>query len=296
MQIDWRGVLQRGLLGALGGLLGWALMTVVGVKTTNVYLADLLTGALVGLSMGVCCGAWDGVFRSRTILRTIKGMGAGALVGALGGMIGLMLGEVIHEFAGEGLIFRAMGWAIFGTLLGVNEGVTRRMFAKAAYGAYGGFLGGLMGGSTYEWLYGVCRVFLPRHLSQAVGGAVGLVLLGLFVGAMIGLVEDLLRATWLLFLGGRLEGQTRTLDSTKSSTVIGRSELADICITGDSRLQPRHLQVLSDNGSFYLESLEGDVQVERNGQSMPAGRQLLVAGDVLRFGQQRACFEIGGKQ
>lgn len=295
MQIDFRGVYQRSLLGGLGGLLGWALMTVIGAGAGNDYLVALWTGALIGFAMGTCCGAWDGVFRSRSVARAVKGAGTGAAIGVIGGMIGLVLGEVIYKLSGGGLVFRALGWAIFGSLLGINEGVSRRMVTKMAYGAYGGFLGGLMGGSTYEWLYGMCRVVLPRHLSQAVGGAIGLVILGLFVGAMIGLVEDLLRAAWLLFLNGRLEGQTRTLDPLKRITMIGRSELSEVCIMGDPEISSRHAKIVAEGGGFVLEPVDGQVQIDRAGRLSPLTREPLQPGDVIVVGRQRVRFLTGGK-
>ena len=152
-----------------------------------------------------------------------------------------------------------------------------------------------MGGSTYEWLYGMCRIVLPRHLSQAVGGAIGLVLLGLFVGAMIGLVEDLLRAAWLLFLNGRLEGQTRTLDPLKQITMIGRSELSEVCIMGDPGISSRHAKIVSEGGEFVLEPVEGQVQLDRAGTRLPITRELLKTGDVMLIGAQRIRFLTGGK-
>lgn len=293
MNVDYRGVYQRSLLGGLGGLVGWALITVFGVNSSNVYLMDLWTGALVGISMGICSGAWEGIFRSHSARRTIQGAGTGAAIGVVGGMVGLVLGEVIHSVSGGGLVFRALGWAIFGALLGINEGVSRRMVTKMAFGAYGGFLGGLMGGSTYEWLFGICRLVLPRQLSQAVGGAIGLVILGLFVGAMIGLVEDLLRAAWLLFLNGRLEGQTRTLDPLKQTTVIGRSDQADICILSDPGVLSRHVQIQPDEGRFFLQPLDGAVIIDRAGCQLTVTREGLQPGDVLIIGGQRARFMMG---
>lgn len=295
MNIDYRGLYQRSLLGGLGGLIGWALITVFGFSSSSVYLMDLWTGALVGLSMGICSGAWDGIFRTHSARRTIQGAGTGAAIGVLGGMAGLVLGEVIHSISGGGLIFRALGWAIFGALLGINEGLSRRMTTKMAFGAYGGFLGGLMGGSTYEWLFGICRLILPRQLSQAVGGAIGLVILGLFVGAMIGLVEDLLRAAWLLFLNGRLEGQTRTLDRLKQTTVIGRSDQADICILSDPEVLSQHAQIQPEGSQFILQPRDGSVTIDRTGSRVTVTREVLQHGDVLFIGNQRARFMMGTK-
>ena len=151
-----------------------------------------------------------------------------------------------------------------------------------------------MGGSTYEWLYGICRVVLPRQLSQAVGGAIGLVILGMFVGAMIGLVEDLLRGAWLQFLNGRLEGQTRTLDPMKRITSIGRSELSDICIMHDAGISSRHANIVTEAGEFILEPVDGEVRIDRGGALIQNRREPLKAGDVLLVGAQRARFLMGG--
>ena len=233
MTIDWLALRQKSFLGGVGGLFGWALIELVAPNFSNVYLSDLVTGAFVGLGLGACCGAWDGLFRNRRSLRSlVRGAGLGALVGLAGGMIGLAIGEIIFDISGGGLAPRAFGWALFGAFIGATDGLARQMPLTAVFGSYGGFLGGLVGGSTYECLFGTCRVLFQRETARAIGGAVGLVLLGLFVCALMGLVEDLLRAAWLVFTSGRLEGQTRTLDPRKDVVRIGRSEIADILDLG----------------------------------------------------------------
>lgn len=291
MRVDLWALYQKSMLGGLGGLFGWALITWLGPDASiGVFLSDLMSGALIGVSLGACCGAWDGLFRSKSLRRAFSGAAIGAGIGLVGGMIGLLLGELIFAVAGGGLAPRAVGWAIFGAFVGANEGIARGMRLTTFYGSYGGFLGGLIGGSTYESLFGFFRGTLEREAAQAVGGAVGLVLLGLFIGALIGLVEDLFRTAWLLFTSGRLEGQTRTLDSTKQFTKIGRSEVADICILGDPQLAHNHARIASRDGEFVIEAQDGEVLVGQSGKLSPVTVHQLQSGETIQVGSSRAQF------
>jgi hypothetical protein len=301
MRIDTLALYQRSLLGGLGGLIGWGLMTAlvhVSTDTTvKLYLKDMLTGALIGLALGALTGAWDGLFRNRSSRRLAVGAAVGAAVGFGGGLIGLVVGEVVFNLAGGGLFPRAVGWGLFGALVGANEGLTRRSPQKLMFGAYGGLLGGLIGGSTYESIAGLLQMIgLGRGFAIALGGAIGLVLLGLFVGLMIAFVEDLLRGAWLLFTAGRFEGQTRTLDPGKKATTIGRSELADICILADSAIVPQHARLVWSGGGFVLEALDGEVRVCSGGRSdfTPVQSHRLEPGDMIQIGASRARYQTGG--
>ncbi len=300
MRIDVLALYQKSLLGGLGGLFGWGLMTVlvhVSTGTTvRLYFKDMLTGALIGLALGACTGAWDGLFRARSLRRIAAGARVGAMLGLVGGLVGLVVGELIFSLAGGGLLPRAIGWGLFGALVGANEGVSKRMPQKTLFGAYGGLLGGLIGGSTYESTAGLLQlVGCERNFAIALGGAVGLVLLGLCVGLMVGFVEDLLRTAWLLFTSGRFEGQTRTLDPRKPATLVGRSELADICILADPAVAAEHARLVWADGGFVLEALGGEVRVKHiaGGEFVPVQRHALSPGDLIQIGSSRARYQTG---
>jgi hypothetical protein len=210
-------------------------------------------------------------------------------------MFGLVMGELIFSLSGGGLFPRAIGWGMFGALVGANEGISKRMPQKAMFGAYGGLLGGLIGGSTYESIAGFFQMIgIGRSVAIAVGGAVGLVLLGMFVGLMVGLVEDLLRAAWLLFTSGRFEGQTRTLDPNKATTTVGRSELSDICILADTAISANHARFVYRDGGFVLEAVDGEVQVSRGGGFTAVTSHRLESGDLIQIGSSRAKYQEGG--
>lgn len=296
MKIDLLALFQKGLLGGLGGLLGWLLITMFvylpSDTTVMLYLRVLMTGCLIGVALGAACGAWEGVFRDRSRQRLIRGVTVGAGIGLAGGAVGLVTGEIIFSLAGGGLFSRAIGWSIFGGLVGTGEGIANRMPQKTRYGAFGGLLGGLIGGSTYEFLAAALQgLGLPRDVAIAAGGAVGLTLLGMFIGCLVGLVEDLLRTAWLQFTSGRFEGQTRTLDPSKPSTSIGRSELADICILADSQIVSKHAAIEPEAAGFVIIAVDGEVQINQNSNWIPVTRHTLSPGEMIQIGSSRARYQ-----
>jgi MFS family permease len=295
LQIDGRALYQRCIFGALGGLLGWGLLCMVAPSSSSDLANAAFSGALVGLTIGACCGAWDGLFRNRAPRRAAIGAGLGAALGALGGLIGLGIGQQLYAAAGGGFFSRALGWAIFGAAVGATEGLLRRSPTKIAYGCYGGFLGGLVGGSTYQWLVEKAGYWFARDNAHAIGSAVGLMLLGMFVSGFIGLVEDLLRAAWLIFTSGRLEGQSRTLDPRRPAR-IGRSDAADICILGDPNLAQQHAQIVCAGGDYFVEAVDGAVQYGKGPRLAAVTRQQLQPGDIIAFGSARATFHLGSAQ
>lgn len=299
MKIDLLALFQKSLLGGLGGLLGWLLITVLvrlpSDTTVMLFLRVALTGSLIGVALGAACGSWEGLFRDRSARRLMRGAGIGAGVGFAGGAVGLLAGEIIFSLAGGGLFFRSIGWAIFGGLVGTGEGLSNRMPQKTRYGAFGGLLGGLIGGSTYEFLATALQgLGVSRDVAIAAGGAIGLVLLGMFIGCLVGLVEDLLRAAWLMFTSGRFEGQTRTLDPAKPSTSIGRSELADICILADPLIVTAHAVIEPEAGGFVLAAADGEVRVHQSGDWVPVNRHTLSSGEMFQIGFSRVRFETAG--
>jgi len=296
VRIDLLAIYQRALLGAIGGLVSWALVNLVDAWASGLYPRAALEGAVVGMSIGGCGGLWEGAFRDGSARRALLGAAIGAAVGTFGGAAGLaggtLVGEFLTQLLGElGLVPKALAWGVFGTLVGTAEGLARRSPERILFGMYGGLLGGLIGGSTYAGLFGILhRLGVARESAQAVGGALGLMLLGLFIGGLIGLVEDLARVAWLVFTSGRLEGQTRTLDPYKRVTMIGRAELGDICLLGDPAIAPRHARLVHRDGAFYVEAVEGEVLVAADGPPRPVRSHRLKSGDRISIGIVRARF------
>jgi hypothetical protein len=127
VRLDKRRIYYNTILGALGGLVGWALISLLlrgfnadGILT--LYAKDALLGALVGVSMGAALGSVEGVTAARSARKLFQGAGYGGTLGLVAGVIGLIIGELIFSLAGGGVLPRAIGWAIFGMLLGMSDG------------------------------------------------------------------------------------------------------------------------------------------------------------------------------
>lgn len=243
------------VLGALGGLMGWLASDALGLSfVSNVYLSEALVGALIGLSVGLFIGLTEGAL-TRNPVQAVK---AGLFSGVLGlgaGAVGLPLSEFLFQSVGAGIIGRALGWGVFGLLIGLAEGMVGR--TQAWKGMLGGFIGGAIGGTLLE----AARIQFGTDL--AMGKIVGLVLLGACVGAFISLIAVLLSKAWLEVKSGKLKGTEFMLDKFIAkgfpSVAIGSSPLKSEIVLPDPDIAPQHAMLTGDGMSFNLQdrSLSG---------------------------------------
>jgi hypothetical protein len=293
MALDRRRIYFNAVLGGVGGLVGWAGSVLVNdaVPSESIYIRYIYVGLTVGACIGAALGCTEGLIQSPSWKRTLLGAIVGAVIGGLGGGGGLVLAEWLYGLVGGGLWPRAVGWATFGTLVGTADGIARRMLARIRYGAIGGLIGGLLGGSTYQRLTDILAARMgDRAAAGAWAGAVGLILVGLCIGAFIGLVESLLRVAWVTFLNGRFEGQSRTLDPARAVTTLGSSDACNVILRGDRSVADVHAEITTANGRFSVRSRNGAVVVERGGPLPSAPSYELRPGDRLHLGSQRLVF------
>jgi len=238
------------LLGAIGGLIGWQVSDLLGLSfSSNLYLTEALVGALVGLCVGLFIGLTEGALTRNPVQAARSGIFSG-LLGLAAGAIGLPLSEYLFQFVGAGILGRALGWGVFGMLIGLAEGMLGR--TQAWKGMLGGLIGGALGGILLESVHG----WLQDPLT---GKAAGLVLLGASVGAFISLIEVLLSRAWLEVKSGKLKGTEFMLDKfmTKGfpSIAIGSSPLKSEIVLPDPDIAPQHAMINSDGMHFNLKDM-----------------------------------------
>jgi len=269
------------VLGAIGGLVGWQVSDLLGLSfSSNLYLSEALVGALVGLCVGLFIGLTEGALTRNPVQAVRSGVFSG-LLGSAAGAIGLPLSEYLFQFVGGGVIGRALGWGIFGMLIGLAEGIMGK--AQAWKGMLGGLIGGAIGGILLE--------SINNWLSDPIAGkAAGLVLLGASIGAFISLIEVLLSRAWLEVKSGKLKGTEFMLDKFMNkgfpSIAIGSSPLKSEIVLPDPDISPQHAMLTGDGVSFNLKdmSLSGTYinsrKIERvqlaNGQKIRMGNTELV--------------------
>jgi hypothetical protein len=264
------------VLGAMGGLVGWQLSDILGLSiVTNLYLSEAIVGALVGLVIGLFIGITEGLL-TLNFVQALKSGLFSALLGAIAGGIGLPLSEFLFQAVGAGLVGRALGWAIFGLLLGLAEGVVGK--SQAWKGMLGGLLGGALGGALLETAHN----WLKDPLT---GKAAGLVLLGASVGAFISLIVVLLSRAWLEITSGKLKGTEFILDKFMRAggpaIAIGSSPLKSEIVIPDPDIAPQHAMLTGDGTRFTLKdmSLSG---THINGKKIE--RTQLANGQKIRMG------------
>ncbi len=239
------------VLGAIGGLVGSQVSNLLGLSFTGLFSMNLaIVGALVGLIIGLFIGVTEGAL-TRNPVQALKSAFFSGLLGAAAGAIGLLLSEFLFQSVGAGLLGRALGWGIFGLLIGLAEGMVGR--TQAWKGMLGGFIGGLIGGTLLE-------LTLERFGADAqTGKAVGLLLLGASVGAFISLIAVLLSRAWLEVKSGKLKGTEFILDKFMAkgfpSVAIGSSPLKSEIVLPDPDIAPQHAMLTGDGMSFNLKDM-----------------------------------------
>ncbi len=238
------------VFGAIGGLIGWQVSNLLGLSfVSNIYLSEAVVGALVGLSIGLLIGIAEGVL-TLNLVQAAKSGGLGGLLGLGAGAIGLPLGEWLFQSVGAGILGRALGWAVFGLLIGLAEGMGGR--SQVWKGMLGGLLGGALGGFLLEGMQSLLK-------ASMLGKAIGLVLLGASVGAFISLIVVLLSRAWLEVKTGKLKGTEFILDkfmhAKGPAIAIGSSPLKSEIVLPDPDIAPQHAMLTGDGTHFTLKDM-----------------------------------------
>lgn len=234
-----------GVFGAMGGLIGWQISNMIGLSfSSSVYTSDLVAGGLIGVSVGALIGVAEGL-PTRNFLNIARTTLISGSLGLVGGGVGLPLAERLFLLLGGEPWARALGWGIFGLLIGFAAGVTSG--AQMWKGALGGLLGGLMGGALLEaaWLL---------LSDQSLGKAVGLIFLGAAVGIFIALIVYMLSNAWITVTKGKLKGTDFILDKFMKldgpAVYIGSSALKADIVFPDPDIAPQHA-LLSGVGTHF---------------------------------------------
>jgi len=269
------------ILGALGGLFGWQVSDQMGLSfASNLYLGEAVVGALVGLCIGLFIGLTEGLI-TRNFVQALKSGLFSGLLGLIAGAIGLPLGEFLFQSVGAGILGRALGWGVFGLLIGLAEGVVGK--TQMWKGMLGGLIGGALGGVLVEYVHNLLK-------DPVVGKATGLVLLGASVGAFISLIVVLLSRAWLEVTSGKLKGAEFILDkflrAGGPTIAIGSSALKSEIVLPDPDISPQHAMLTGNGNSFSIKdmSLSGTFinskKIERsqlaNGQKIRMGNTDMV--------------------
>ena len=240
-----------------------------------------MVGAAIGGGLNLVAGMANAQW-----LQQVKRLAPGLLIGGAGGAIGSLIGNVLYQHG----LPRTIGWCVMGLSIGAVDGLTERSLKKLRNGLIGGALGGLVGGFLFDPIedWAASQTGLASR-------AVAFVLLGVCIGALIGLVQVVLKEAWLTVLDGYRPG--RQLILTKDVTILGRAEHIALPFFGTSArdLEREHARIVRrPNGEFAIEDMQTKSGTRVNGEPIQ-GPRLLRDGDTIRVGGNIVRFSQRGR-
>ncbi|MCE5199435.1 MAG: FHA domain-containing protein [Armatimonadota bacterium] len=295
-------IIKYTIAAMLGAIIAWAVMEPTSlmpddgssVGFTAVFVIGLVSGLMVGLLLGIA-EAGSGL----SPRDAGKSVAMGALVGAAGGLVGFSFGnafyQALHGASSAApslfsfillLIGRGLGWALVGMFIGLSQGIATMSPKRMINGAVGGFIGGGFGGSVFEilaWMNRGGAANFPTGMIRLTSFATT----GAAIGLFIGLIEEVAKQAWLVRLVGRNEGKEYTL--YKESTVIGRSEFADIPVFTDADISERHVAISVAGKRYFVEDLNSAQGTTVDGRQITT-KEPLHDGDIIIMGKTRFLF------
>ena len=318
--INHRELTYKAVAGLAGGALGWL---PVELASHGKNLTDAMSGwdiLFAYVSMALLSGMIGGLILASdeqklalsptVVARFILGFGVCFILAIPANYYSNIVFSSILAYGGWGtghqgsisiLIFgRVVSWMMMGTMLGAGVGIAgffgsaipfiRSMVGSISFpainiikGAAGGWIGGVAGGLTFD------------IINQATGGGlasrlIGLSLIGLAIGLLIGLVQELTKAAWLTVDAGRLKGRQYRLEGNISS--IGRAEENPVGLFGDNAVQARHAVIEHRGNDYVLRCLAVADGTFVNGERIESAT--LRDGDRIRIGSYEMSFHLRG--
>lgn len=305
--IDRRELIFKALAGLLGGALGWIPVEIIShgrsitqVETVWTQIAGVVAMALFwGLVGGFIVGSQGQSLKLTPTLkrRFLLGFIVCFLIGLPAVYYSNVVFTEILAAGGWGVMHpgsetylrmgRVVGWVLMGSICGAGVGLASGSLGDLAgwvrniiKGAVGGWVGGFVGAVAFDIIGTIGGGLFSRLF--------GLCALGLSVGLLIGLVQELTKAAWLNVEAGRLGGRSFNID--RSVVTLGRAEENAVGLFGDSGVQPRHALIERHGNGYVLKNLAVQSGVLLNGKRIETVQ--LTDGDRIGIGNYQLSFHL----
>jgi hypothetical protein len=282
------------LLGALGGLAGWAffLLTLELVAELGLFGggSDMFERVSYFAFMGGCvafaCNLLRGIQDGQGAMRVF---GAGALAGVVGGIGGLLGGLAIHllaELAGttmDAILPKLACYLLVGTLVGLSSRITT-LDKLTWLAAIGGFLGALF--AVVFW------IVLEKVGGQADAYATLLVpmTLGFGIGATTYSLPSFVSGGTLQVLTGQFRGQNKSIEGDDIVVGNNKRQLQWVLPKWEGVQDPHAKLEVKAEGKGYKHSIKNMctkavvvVRDKKKNRLKPKTSMELEDGDILVF-------------
>jgi hypothetical protein len=221
-------------------------------------------------------------------------IGGAAVIGALiGGAITGAIGQAIYTDLQDSInyngfdLIRAGAWSLQYLAVGVAVGIAFKSLQKTINGILGGAVGGFIGGGIFNIIYNATAT--SDSDTGTVSRLIGFTVVGVLVGAGIGLADAVRKNLWLQIATGGMAGKQFIV--YQQNAVLGSSSSADITLIKDPEIAGMHVRLNQKSGGTTFEVLDGASDVLLNGEAARSGKLsdgvlLQVGGTVLQFGEK----------
>ena len=284
---NWMRFLFNPALGALGGLVGWAMFSVIAGFTELSDRAGLAVAfGCMGLCVGFSCNMLKGIQDGAGALRVIGTSAVSGVVGAIGGVVAALLFSLLAELVGlraDSFVGPLICYLFVGTFIGLSSRMTS--FDKfMGLAALGGLLGGLIAGV----LLAVLDVMQQGDTWMA--ALLVPMSLGFGIGVTTFSFPAFVSGGSLRVLTGQFKGQTKEIEN--DDIVIGNNkrQLQWVLPKWEGVQDPHAKIVVKAEGKGYKHSVQNagtkTVVVVRDGKKTrvkPKQMHDLQDGDTLVF-------------
>lgn len=305
--IDQRELTFMAMAGLIGGALGWLPVELVSHGHTITQVESFWTQVVGVLSMALFWGLVGGFIvgaQGKSLQLTpavTRRFLVGLVVCFVIGLPAVYYSNVVFTMilsaggwganqAGSEIYLRAarvIGWVLMGLICGAGVGLAsgslkdlRGSLRNIIKGAVGGWVGGFVGGVAFD--------IIGANASGLYSRLFGLCALGLAVGLMIGLVQELTKSAWLNVEAGRLRGRSFNID--RAVATLGRAEENVVGLFGDPGVQPRHAVIERHADTYVLKNLAVQQGVFLNGNRIETAE--LNEGDRIKISDYELSFHL----
>ncbi len=280
-----RFVYYHAVIGGWAAFLVWLLAELLFLDSRS--LGGIAEATLIGVLAGVGIGAGlsfvSAVSSGRRLPKLSSAPVPAAVVAAGGGLAGALLFSALDSLLPVAWFARSLGWMVMGLGIGAAEGVFENSAVKIRNGLIGGAAGGFLGGLLFDPIAGSGSDMSSR--------AAAFVILGVSIGALIGLAHVVLKEAWLTVVDGF--GAGRQLILTEKVTVLGRADHLPLPFLGYAGrdLESEHALISRQpDGRYVIEDNVSRIGTSVNGQPVQ-GLVGLGHGDLIRLGSNLIRFE-----
>jgi pSer/pThr/pTyr-binding forkhead associated (FHA) protein len=305
--IDRRELTFMALAGLIGGALGWIPVEAVSHGHTITQVENAWTQIEGVVSMALFWGLVGGLivaaqgktlqFTPTVTRRFLVGLVVCFLIGLPAVYYSNVVFTMILSAGGWGAnqagseiylrIARVIGWVLMGFICGAGVGLASGSIKdlggslrNIVKGAVGGWVGGFVGGVAFD--------IIGANASGLYARLFGLCALGLAVGLLIGLVQELTKSAWLNVEAGRLRGRSFNID--RGLATVGRAEENVVGLFGDPGVQPRHAVIERQGNNYVLKNLAVQHGVLVNGNRIETAT--LNEGDRIKISDYELSFHL----